>query len=359
MIAVITGGHPTPALAVCEIMKKKRWKVYWVGEEKALTGQEVKTLEARIVPSLGIPFFSVMSAKLHRKRLFFSILSFWKIFIGILQSFLLLIRLHPNVILSFGSYVSVPVCVAGWLLRIPIVIHEQTTAPGLANRIIARLACKVAVSFPIAEEKFPKDKVVFTGNPIRRSIFETAYKRKKFRSSPPVLYITGGSRGAQAINEAVACILDELLSTFEVYHQTGDLDFKKFAKVKNPRYHVAPILTPQEVEKIYAKADIVVSRAGANTVSELSALGIPTILIPLPGAASNEQLHNAEFLAKAGTAEIILQDELSGKVLLSKIKKMLESLPRYKARAPYARRLVRADAAKRLFETVEFCVVGK
>lgn len=358
---VITGGHATPALAIIDILRKKGWRIYWLGEKFALEGERVQTLEHKTLPSLGIPFYHITSAKLHRKFILRSFFSLWKLGIGFFQSFALLMRFKPQVVLSFGSYVSVPVAIAAWVLRVPIILHEQTSASGLANRIISRFAKKVALSFPESLQYFPKDKTAITGNIVRESIFEIGQERlTRKRSVTPVLYITGGSRGSQLINEQVISTLPELLSRFKVYHQTGLIDFEKIKEVKGElpqnlqkNYNISPLYPPRDVEKIYKEADLVISRSGANTISELAICGIPAILIPIPWSEGNEQEKNARLLVKRGLGILLPQKRLNKSAFFATIEKAWRGIDKLEANAKKAKELVPKDAAQKLFSLIE------
>lgn len=359
---VITGGHVTPALPIIDLARKAGWKIYWFGEKQALRDTSTKTLELRVIPKLNIPFFPVLAAKFHREAGIRSLFSSWRIAFGFLQSFFLLLRLSPSVVASFGSYVSVPVCLAAWMLGIPIVVHEQTAESGLANRFIAHLAFKVAISFPQSSREFPKSKIVLTGNPLRESIWKVAKERykSKYKHKMPTLYITGGSRGSQIINQAVYAILPQLLGKFRVYHQTGELDFAKFANFKRrlhetlgKNYHICASWLPEEVDKIFLRADIVISRAGANTVGELAAVGIPAILVPIPWSESNEQTKNAGVLAGTGLAHVLPQADLSPGTLWGTIEEMFADLAKYQEARYRSRSLVEREAARLLFDLLE------
>src|SRR3989344_1590368 len=159
---VITGGHFTPGLAVVEELKKRGWEIYWIGEKKAVEGKRFISLEAAILPNLDIPFYPIVAAKLHRRFSLSHALNLWKLPVSFLQSLYLLLKIKPIAVLSFGSYVSVPVAWTAWMLGIPVVIHEQTAVSGLANRLVSRVASKIAISFPQAAGSFPIDKVVVT-----------------------------------------------------------------------------------------------------------------------------------------------------------------------------------------------------
>lgn len=357
----VTGGHATPALAIADILRRKGWQVYWLGEKFALEGERAQTLEHQTIPGLGIPFYHITSAKLHRRFVLRSLFSLWKLGIGFFQSFVLLVRFKPQVVLSFGSYVSLPVALAAWSLRVPIVLHEQTSASGLANRIISRFAKRVALSFPESLPYFPKEKTVITGNIVRESIFKIGQERLTRKRNPtPVLYITGGSRGSQLINEQVMAVLSKLLSRFKIYHQTGWIDFKKIESVKDrlpqglrKNYNITPLYSPGEVEEIYKEADLVISRAGANTISELAVCAIPAILIPIPWSAGNEQEKNAGLLVKRGLGILLPQKKLNESTLLKAVEKAWKNIDKFEANAKKAKELVPKDAAQKLFSLIE------
>ncbi len=359
---IITGGHFTPGLAVIDFLRAAGWEIHWIGEQKALEGQEPRTLEYQILPQLDVPFWSITSVKFNRKFPFATFLNLWRFPFAFLQGFRILSKIRPSVVLSFGSYVSLPVCLASWILGIPIVVHEQTAASGLANRIVARLSRKVAISFPTSSLDFPVEKTVLTGNPVRAAIHKVgSLRRKKRLSRPPVLYITGGSRGSQIINHTVADALPELLRLVRIFHQTGTLDLEKMQKIKNrihpdlaERYNVSAHYTPREVEEIYAKADFVVSRAGANTVSELAAVGLPAILVPIPWVESDEQNRNAKIMTTAGMAIILPQGNLNRDSLISCIHDMLGRLHEFRQNAFRVQKqaLVPKDAAEKLVKLV-------
>lgn len=360
---VITGGHAAPGLALLEELKKSGWQVAWFGETKAMEG--AGTLEAQTIPRLGVAFYKIESAKIHRKFPFRSFLSFWKILAGFFESLVLLSKIKPSVVLSFGSYVSIPVAFAAWVLRIPVIIHEQTASSGLANRLVAKIAEKIAISFETSKEYFPERKTVLTGNLVRSAFFKIGKKKKSRKNALPVIYITGGSRGSRIINSAVLEVLPELLSRAKIYHQTGQLDFEKIQEVKRSlpenlreRYEISALCSPSEVEKIYEKADVVVARAGANTVSELAVTGTPAILVPIPWSESNEQEKNAVLLAETGLAAILNQEKLSGRVLLEEIEKMLMNIKGIKKSADKAKKLVPENAPARLVALIDHAAIS-
>ncbi len=357
---VITGGHFTPGLALIESLGNT-WEIYWIGDDRAVSGTQAKTLESQVLPGLDVPFYKITTAKLQRTSKFASLLSFWKLGYGFFQSLKLLKKIKPNVVLSFGSYVSVPVALAALVLKVPVVVHEQTTASGLANRIVAKFATKIAISFPESEKYFPQEKTILVGNLVRKAIYKTAENRARRKANKtPILFITGGSRGAQSINQAVYDVLEPLLAKYEVYHQCGELDFdmlsakaQTIAKSLKQNYHFAPNYPPNVFEEMYSKADVVLARSGANTISELAILGIPAILIPLPKTEQDEQAKNARMLQKIGVAEVIPQHELSGSKLLFTLENMMSNLESYSKNTKQAKMLVPEDACQKLIKILE------
>lgn len=362
----ITGGHLTPALPVISEMKKESWEIVWLGEEYAHEGEKVSTLEAKVIPTLGIPFYTISAGKFHRRNIAKTFLSLWKFPKGLVQSLKILKKEKPNVILSFGSYVGIPTALAGRILGIPVVTHEQTAVSGLANRIISTIATKVAITFPNSKKYFPGGKVVETGNPIRREFFQIAKNRKTKKTGIPVLLITGGSRGSRTINNSVKEILGDLLSICRVFHQTGHLDYEDLKNAsetlpeeKKKKYEVVANYTPDEFEKVLSVADVVVARAGANTVLEIAAVGVPAIFIPIPWSGSDEQTKNAEALVQAGTAKILPQEKLKPETLFKEIKDMLGSSERYRKNAKSAQKLAKPEAGLNLFKLVQSVVKQK
>lgn len=362
---VVTGGHATPAIAVIEALQKDgTWEFDWIGEKQAIEGKRTKTLESQVLPNLGVPFHPITFPKLHRDNIFKTLFFLWKTPVGFLQSFYALSKLRPNVVLTFGSYLSFPVALSAAFLGIPIVVHEQTAASGLANRIVGLLARRVAISFETSSNYFQKEKAVLTGNPIRQAFFEVAKRRsRKKPAKTPCVLVFGGSRGSVAINNAVLDSLHAILLKCDLLHVTGELDYERVLKVRDSllpklktRYSVHKTLSFSEVEKALEKSDFAISRAGANTVTEFAAVGLPAIFIPLPIADSDEQTKNAKVLVKAGSALLLPQQELSKKRLLENLDKMLVNLPEFRRKGLETRTLVKKDAAERIAKLVKGCV---
>lgn len=325
-ILVMTGGHAgTTAMAVVKEARKtgQDWNIHWIGPKRSVEGKRVLTIEARAMPELGVEFHSLTAGKLQRSWSRHTIPALFKVPFGFLHAFFILLKIRPDLIVSFGGYAAVPVVVAAYLLNIPVVLHEQITGLGFANRISLPFAKKVALSRKEGLER-AGDKGVVIGNPISQEI--AGLGRKNKMHTPPSIFVFAGSRGSQSINSAVHEILPRLLKSFKVYHHTGDLDYQKFKKIKSKlgakdkkNYEIHKFIKPNQVSEYYDKSDVLIGRAGANTVSEAMASGIPSILIPLTWTNYREQILNAEAARKRGIAVIIDQDSLTGDKLYKTI----------------------------------------
>jgi len=327
---VFTGGHAaTTAIAVVEeiIRRGKGWDVYWIGAETALEGKKVPTLESEAFPKLGVTHKSIKAGKLQVRFTFWTIPSLFKIPIGFFQAFGLLRKIKPEIILSFGGYAAFPVVVSGYLLGVPVILHEQTIVAGRANRFSSFFAKKIALARAQSQKFFPKSKCVLTGNPVLTQIGEVLPKKEK--GNPFTIFITGGSRGSMAINNVVEVALRKLLLSNYLVHQTGLLDYPKFLRIKaalpktlTANYEVYPRIDPMEIDNVYRQADMVIARAGANTVSEIIATARPSILIPIPWTYLDEQIKNAKYAKDLGIATVIEEKDFSDKTLLESIAKV-------------------------------------
>lgn len=365
MKVLVTGAHFTPALATIEELKKINWvEVVYVGRKTTLEGDSAPSVESQVIPDKGIKFIPLITGRLQRSFTMHTIPSLLKIPIGILQSILIVLTEKPDVVLSFGGYVAVPVVFVSWLFSIPIIIHEQTLVAGLANKISSWFADKIAISF--TGGTFSGEKVALTGNPIRPEIIKIFQGTKSASLSDkklPTVLVMGGNQGSHIINLAVEGILQKLLKVALVYHQTGDSKYKDYERLDalkktgklgelGERYLVKKWIG-EEYSQLLQKADLVISRAGINTLAELSFLGKPALIIPIPYLYQNEQNKNAKYFENLGLVKILPQSQVSPQVLLQKITGMLNNLSVLKEEAKQAKIVVIPDAAKRLaLETV-------
>ena len=327
---VLTGGHAaTTALSVIEELKARgdrgrKWEIVWIGPKYAIEDKRVPTLASIELPKKGVKCYSIITGKIQRKISWRSLLSLLKIPLGFIHATLLIRKIRPVIILSFGGYAAFPVVTVGWVFRIPVLLHDQTYSFNRANKMLSPFATKIALSRKKSLRYYPGSSSIVTGNPIMRSI--TKIKPKMNKSVLPTIYITGGSTGAQSINSLILIILKRLLQKYKVIHQVGLLDYKKFLKIKREfpkrlaaNYKVHKNLSPEKVSSIYIQADIIVSRAGANTVSEIIAIRRPAILIPLIIGKWDEQKKNAYYAKRFGIARVFTQEGLTGDKLFNEI----------------------------------------
>lgn len=331
-----TGGHIFPIVAIAREIKRLQIENYPREELQLFYLGPKEPLSQLFLSQEEIKAKSILAGKIRR---YFSPLSliqnffdiFFKIPLGILQAFYYIFFLSPDLIFSKGGYGSFPVVIAGWILGVPIFLHESDIAPGLANKIISRFSLIVFISFP-KTEYFPLNKMVLVGNPIRRELLEgskeEAQKRFKLSREKPLILILGGSQGAQRINDMILDILSELLENYEIIHQCGEQNFGEIRAEANAVisenqqrfYHLYPFLDEIEISNAYQAADLVVSRAGSGSIFEIAALGKVSILVPLPEAAQNHQLKNAYEFSQNGRALVIEEANLTPHFFFDRLK---------------------------------------
>ena len=335
-----TGGHLVPALAVVDAIKRRdsSVEILFIG---STTG-----LEAEIVPNGGVAYKSIATGKLRRSSRgllgMLTIANFRDMHAvpkGLIDAYRILRTYKPDVILSTGGYVAVPASIAAWLLRIPLVIHEQTTTIGLANRLCCAIAHTVALSFDIARDDLPLRAgagAVLTGNPIRRETLsgspESAATRFGIPADTPVILITGGAQGARVINTAISAAISELTKTHFVIHQCGKQGIESLTAQRESlppairdRWVVSAFLDVDAMADAWSIAQVVIARAGAGTVNEALILGKPMIFVPLEPSSRNEQLRNAERSAELGAAVIVPQSACTGDALIKAIHTILDT----------------------------------
>ncbi len=347
MKIVLIGGHLSPALSVLEALPKNT-KILFIGRKYALEGDNALSLEYKTVTSLNIPFVGLNTGRLQRKLTRFTLFSLLKLPFGIIKSLLILIEFRPDVVVGFGGYVSIPVIFCASILRIPSVIHEQTMEAGLANRLVSRFARKICISWETSKKYFPKNKVVLTGNPVRKfPIFnppagkEFCISESIFNNKLPTIYVTGGSSGSHSINVLIERIVRELLGICNIIHQTGDAheyhDFDRLEGIRQSlpeklrdNYILKKFIDPSEVGELINLSSLIISRSGMNTITELLYFEKPALLIPFPFSQNNEQLKNAKFLENIGLGKVLQQKDLDSRKLFQVIEHMLRNRDNYK-----------------------------
>lgn len=356
----ITGGHLTPALAIIEQIKinKPDWEIFFIGREYAFDKEKIIAYEKEQVEKLGVTFLPIVTGRM-RSGLIDKISSLYKIISGLTKVREYLVKYKPSLIISFGGYVALPVSFMAWISGVTIVTHEQTMYPGIANQIIGIMAKKICISFSQAKKFFPSNKTVVTGLPIRSVLFESQKKVFQINKKFPIIYITGGSTGAVVLNELCFPLISKLTKKYTVIHQTGEISFEKASKIseslcseEKKRYFVKKYFYDQEVAWILQNADLVISRSGANTISELLALGKISILVPLDWFGKEEQMANAKYLEEAGSAIIMKQSESTSDSLYSNIENIFENKEHYQFKAKELSVNFVKNGASRVFNEV-------
>ncbi len=323
---LLTGGHAaTTAIATIEAIRKneklKDFQIVWIGSKLAREGSKVQTLESKILPSMGVSTYSINAGKIQTKFTVYTIISLLKIPVGFIESFFLLNKIKPRIVLSFGGYASFPVVFWSWVFRIPIILHEQTVAAGRATLASTFFATKITLARAESLNLFPREKTEVVGNPIRESILRINPKEKI--GNPPVILVMGGSRGSNFINELIHEIKNELLKKFNIIHITGEEEYKLFNEEKG--YKVISSASPSEMSEWYKAADIIISRSGANSVSEIIYIKRPAILIPLPKTFMNEQFKNAKYAEELGIAKVLTEVESTPKRVVEEVNEIYKN----------------------------------
>jgi UDP-N-acetylglucosamine--N-acetylmuramyl-(pentapeptide) pyrophosphoryl-undecaprenol N-acetylglucosamine transferase len=350
-----TGGHTSPGLAVAALLRERGRTCAWIGSRAGI--------EAERVPQTGIPYVAISTGKLRRYWAWQNVADLLvNVPAGALGAVRALRALRPRVVLGTGGFVALPVVLGAALLRVPVVLHEQTAVPGLANRIGARVARRIAVTFPDRAGSFPAARVVVTGNPLRPELRagtrSSAIARFQLDPAVPLVYVTGGALGAHRINRVVGEALAPLLEHAQLIHQcgdnptTGDRQWLEGRRAALPaalgrRYTVVPYVGG-ELAGIYAAAALVVARAGAGTVNECCQLGVPALYVPLPGTRGDEQTENARMVERVGGAGVLPQSMLTAERLVGEVRGLLAEPTRLKQMGEQARALAVPDAAERI-----------
>lgn len=367
MKIVITGGHLSPLLAVIDSLGKE-FEILVIGRKHGFEQDNTVSLEYHIINSLNIPFKSITTGRLQRKFTKHTILSLLKFPFGFLQSLKILKEFCPDAVLGLGGYVSLPVSLAAFLLGIPVVIHEQTLEVGMANRVISLFAKKICISWETSRKFFPSSKTILTGNPLRREIIDVNTRMPE--KDLPFIYITGGSSGAHTINVLVEGCVEKLLKNYVVLHQTGDAkkyqDYDRLQRLKQTlenklknRYILTKFVEPLEVGSVLRRADLVISRSGINTVTELIFLKKISLLIPLPFSQRDEQRKNALFVKKLGLAEVVDQASITSESLYKTVVGMMENIDKYSKFQEKVDNLVKKDSAERIVEVLRLEVAAR
>ncbi|MAZ56199.1 hypothetical protein CL653_00200 [bacterium] len=324
-----TGGHFYPLIAIAEGLRQKNadtsMELYYMGPSP---------YDSKELDRMNIKFAYCPAG---RQRKYFSVLN-WvdKVLVlaGLLVAIVKLFIIYPDVVMSKGSFTSVPVVLAAGFLRIPVVIHESDSVPGTANKIGARIARYIAISYDTVSDYFPADKVALTGIPIRESVLKKIdpFSVLNINPSKPVIFVTGGSTGAATLNTLVLDSLDELLPSYIVIHQVGERNLPAVKETALARgldetllanYYVLGKMTAEEMNAAQRLASLIVSRAGSTSIFETALKGKPSVLLPIPQNISHDQRKNAYTYAATGAATVIEEENIADGVLYAEIQRIM------------------------------------
>ncbi len=350
-----TGGHFYPLIAVAEILHvhPNNPRLYYMGPDP---------YNQDLLNKHNIEYVYCPAGKL---RLYFSIQNFFDIFRNFFGLFVALFKLYiiyPDVIFSKGGYTSVPVLIAAKLLRIPVVIHESDAVPGRANQLAKKFARYIAISYPQAAEFFDSSKTALIGIPMRSDIKKTPedpFGVIGIPSNLPLIYVTGGSLGAERVNDIVIRCLDELLPYYQIFHQVGpnrkeSVVLTAKTLITDPelqsRYYVAETVDSKMVSALLSAASLVITRAGSTTLFEIAAHGKPSIVIPIPQDISRDQLSNAYAFARSGAASVLEEHNLTETLLTNEIKSIIGNPAQWQQMSASATEFARLDAAEKIAE---------
>ena len=343
-----TAGHVTPNLALLPALREEDFEIHYIGSYNGI--------ERRLIEAASIPYDGISSGKLRR---YFDLKNFsdpLRVLKGYFEARKLMKKYKPDIVFSKGGFVAVPVVLAAKHYKVPVIIHESDMPPGLANKICIPAASKVCCNFPETLKYLPEDKAVLTGSPIREELLHgdrlAGLQYAHLSADRPVILIIGGSLGSVTVNQAVRGILPQLLKTYQVIHicGKGNLDESLIGTEGYVQYEYvdAPL------KHLFAAADVVISRAGANSICELLALRKPNLLIPLSAAASRgDQILNADSFARQGFSKVLKEEDLSDKALSTAVFDL------YKNRETYINAMEKSslsNAVETITSLIESCV---
>ena len=346
-----TAGHVTPNIALLPSLAAAGYQVTYIG---SYTG-----IEKQLIEDLGITYYGISSGKLRRYKSWKNLTDPFRVIAGYFQSRKLIRKIKPDIIFSKGGFVSVPVVLAASHKHIPVIIHESDMTPGLANKIAMRGATKICCNFPETLKYLPKDKAVLTGTPIRQELLngnrEAGRQFCGFTADKPVLMIIGGSLGAASINDHVRKILPELLKEFQVIHLCGK--GKMDESLNGTEGYVQYEYIKEELPDLFALSDVVISRAGANAICEISALHKPNLLIPLSANASRgDQILNARSFEKQGFSMVLEEEEITDEKLLDTIHQLYKNRHTFEEAMAGGKQM---DSIHHIFSLIEECVLSR
>lgn len=336
-----TAGHVWPIILIGQsLIKNKRVKLLYVGSRQGI--------ERKLFGQTTIPCKFLVVGK---RRAYTSIANFWDVFktlIGVFQAFFIIIFFKPDIIFAKGGYVTVPIIFCQKIFNIPLVIHESDGVIGRANLWASKKAKKICLGFPIEEynQDLPLNKVIYTGTPVNSDFFQTPIRT----GSRLKILVTGGSQGASKINSLISEILPELASYYDINHLSGKLDYPKLSEFKNQYYHVFDFT--DQMPKFIRDADLIISRAGASSLAEISAAGKASIIIPLETAAGEHQEANARVYQKRNAAVVVSEKNLTANSLKSIIASLMEDKSMRKLLGHHAHEFFQPNAVENIVDVI-------
>jgi UDP-N-acetylglucosamine--N-acetylmuramyl-(pentapeptide) pyrophosphoryl-undecaprenol N-acetylglucosamine transferase len=354
-----TGGHIYPGVAIAKKIKEKNpgANIIFIGSENGL--------EKKLVPKEGFDIKLITVEGLNKKISLKTFSSLQKAFKGLFQANKIINEFKPDIVIGTGGYVCGPVVLSAALKGIPTVIHEQNAFPGMTNKILSKFVSKIAITFKEAEKYFPKNKVAHTGNPIRNQILNINKTKSRdfwgFDKNKPLVLVVGGSRGARNINNAVASIIPEIANKdIQLLFITGENQYDEVLKklkaenIDYAKYKGIKILPyVYNMQDALGACDIIISRAGATIISEVTALGIPAILIPSPFVANNHQEYNAIALEENGAAIIIKETQIKDDIFKAQILNTVNNKDTLVKMSQNSRKLAVLDASEKIYNIIE------
>ncbi len=349
-----TGGHVIPGLEIAKKLKDLDYHVSWLGTKAGI--------ESKLVPNNNIEIFYLPIWGVRGKKLIYKLIAPFRIFISIIYSFFILLKIRPDFVLGMGGFASGPGGIAAWLLRIPLIIHEQNATLCMTNKILKKFSSKVLISFPNLMRTLEQTEVenvgrliYFTGNPVRNDIInllDPALRWQKKVGSLKVL-VLGGSRGAMILNQTVPYAIAKLPVSQrpEIWHQAGKDNYEDtLSNYQKLGLKVKVDSFIDNMAEAYAWADLVIARSGALTIAEITAAGLPALLIPYPYASDNHQKLNADFLVSNNAAVMLEQKKLTVEVLSETLLNLINSRPQLLEMAISARKLSMSDATNNIIK---------
>jgi len=351
-----TGGHIYPGISLAYEIKDRDINndIFFVGTEGGL--------ESKLIPREGFKFIKIKARGIQRKICFENLTAIVIFLISLFQSYKIIKKYKPDIVFGTGGYVSGSVVLMAAILGIPTFVHEQNVIPGITNKLLSRITRATFLSFNQSKEYFSnKTKLIFTGNPIRfkniKQNTDREYKKFNLDSLKKTILVLGGSKGAASINRAVLkgidLIKDVIKNSWQVLLISGQDDYDNIMEIvgeDNKIFSIEPYL--HDIEKAYSLADLVICRAGATTLAEISAYGLPAILIPYPYATHNHQEINARIFAREGAAILILENDLSGEKIAQVLLDLLKNKNQLEIMAKKSRELSNVNSAKKIVDYI-------